>query len=217
MLKSMQEVLEYSYEVMNNTYFKGELPPVVITIMSSPKTNGHFTVSKVWSADNERFNEINISAEHLERPIENIIATLVHEMVHYYCQLNNIADTSQGGRYHNKNFKREAEERGLIITYAKYIGYSVTEPSTELIEVLKQYGIEKPIDINRDGERHIQTGLTGGQGTPTTAGGESGATQKKKTSTRKYMCPSCNNSFRATKDINVGCLDCGVVFIKVEK
>lgn len=218
MLKSMQEVLEYSFEVINKTYFNGQLPPVVISIMSSPRTNGHFTIGKVWRADDERYNEINISAEHLERPIENIIATLVHEMVHYYCQINNIADTSQGGRYHNKNFKREAEERGLIIAYAKYIGYSVTEPSTELIEVLKQYGIEKPIDINRDGERYIQIGLPGGQTTPTPpAGGENGVTQKKKTSTRKYICPSCGNSFRATKDINVGCLDCGEVFVKVEK
>ena len=221
MLKSIQELLEFSFEVLNKTYFNGELPPIVISIMSSPRTNGHFTLGKVWRANEERYNEINVSAEHLERPIENIMATLLHEMVHYYCQLNNIADVSQGGRYHNKNFKREAEKRGLIITYAKYIGYSVTEPSKELIEVIQQNGIVKPLDINRDGERYIPTGLPGGgedgNQTPTKPGGENGLPQKKKTSTRKYICPSCGNSFRATKDINVGCLDCGEVFIKVEK
>lgn len=216
MLKSIQELLEFSFEVLNKTYFNGELPPIVISIMSSPRTNGHFTLGKVWRANEDRYNEINVSAEHLERPIENIIATLLHEMVHYYCHLNNIPDVSQGGRYHNKNFKREAEARGLIISYEKYIGYSVTEPSQGLIEVIQKNGIVKPLDINRDGERYIPTGLTGGgedgkQTPPTTA------PPKKKTSTRKYICPSCGNSFRCTKDINVGCLDCGQVFIKVEK
>lgn len=34
---------------------------------------------------------------------------------------------------------------------------------------------------------------------------------KKKTSTRKYICPCCGNSFRATKNINMLCLDCNKV------
>ena len=75
--------------------------------MSSPKTYGHFTVGQVWKAEESHYNEINISAEHLDRNIENVMATLQHELVHFYCQINNIADTSHGGRYHNKNFKRK--------------------------------------------------------------------------------------------------------------
>ena len=105
MLKSMQEILEYGFEILNKEYFNGELHPIVISIMSSPRTNGHFTINKEWRVENERFNEINISAEHMDRPIENIMGTLMHEMVHYYCQLNGIADVSQNGRYHNKKFK----------------------------------------------------------------------------------------------------------------
>ena len=139
MLKSMQEVLEYGFDVLNEVYFDGALPPVVITIMSSPRTFGHFTVGRVWKAEKNHLNEINISAEHLDRNIENIMATLMHELVHYYCQINNIDDTSKNGRYHNKLFKREAEARGLIISYAKYIGYSDTEPSAEFIEVIHSH------------------------------------------------------------------------------
>ena len=86
MLKNMQETLEYAYEVLNRVYFESALPPIVISIMSSPKSNGHFTLGKVWRADDSHYNEINISAEHLDRPIENICATLCHEMVHYYCR-----------------------------------------------------------------------------------------------------------------------------------
>lgn len=220
MLKNMQEVLEYGFEVLNGVYFDNELPPVVITIMSSPRTYGHFTVGKVWKAEENHFNEINISAEHLDRNIENVMATLQHELIHFYCQLNNIADTSQSGRYHNKNFKREAEARGLIISYAKYIGYSVTEPSQEFVEVLQNNGIEKPMNINRDGVMGI-AGIGGnGSGDDNGKGGVDGKgiqTGKRKTSTRKYQCPCCGNSFRATKEIRVLCMDCNEQYVKVEK
>lgn len=219
MLKNMQEVLEYGFEVLNEVYFDNALPPAVVTIMSSPKTYGHFTVGKVWKAEESHYNEINISAEHLDRDIEHTMATLMHEMVHFYCQLNDIADTSKNGRYHNKNFKREAEARGLIISYHKYIGYSVTEPSSEFAKVIQNHGIQKPLEINRDGVMMF-TGTNGGSdgdngknGTD----GNGGETAKKKTSTRKYICPCCGNSFRATKDIRVLCMDCNEPFVKVEK
>ena len=217
MLKSWQEVLEYAFSVLNEVYYNNELPPIVITLQSSPRTNGHFTLGKVWRAEENHFNEINISVEHLDRPIENVMATLQHEMVHYYCQLNSIADVSQNGRYHNKHFKEEAEKRGLIITYKQYIGYSVTEPSQQFIEVLNENGIEKPLDINRDGGVFIGLGGSdNNNGTDGTNGIETKPT-KPKCSTRKYMCPCCGNSFRATKDINVLCMDCGEQFVKVEK
>lgn len=220
MLKSMQEVLEYGFDVLNRVYFDGELPSVVITIMSSPKSYGHFTISPVWKLEEARLNEINISAEHLDRDIESVMATLMHEMCHYYCQINGIQDTSKAGRYHNKNFKREAELRGLSISYHKYIGYSVTEPTQEFIQVLKDNCIEKPIDINRDGE--IWFGGLGGQGGSGTDGsdgplGVDGKPIKKKGSTRKYICSGgCGCSFRATKDLNVMCMDCMAEYVKEE-
>lgn len=221
MLKNMQEVLEYGFEVLNDVYFNGELPPIVITIMSSPRTNGHFTVNEVWRSEENYMHEINISAEHLDRPIENVIATLQHECIHYYCALNNIQDTSQNGRYHNKNFKREAEARGLIISQAKYIGWSVTQPSEEFIEVIRSHGIEKPLDINRDGERldlaGLLGGLMGGDGNNIVGPDGKPINPKKKTSTRKYICPCCGNSLRATKDLNIMCMDCNEQFIKADQ
>lgn len=219
MLKNMQEVLEYGFDVLNKVYFDGELPPIVITIMSSPRSNGHFTINREWRVAEERFNEINISAEHLDRPIENIMATLMHEMVHYHCQINGIQDTSQNYRYHNMKFREEATTRGLIISQGKYIGWSITEPSPEFIEVVKSHGIEKPMDINRDGIQLDLTGLLGVLGGLPGADGAKGVgiVTKPKCSTRKYICPCCGNSFRATKDINVMCMDCNEQFIKVEK
>ena len=49
----------------------------------------------------------------------------------------------------------------MIISYAKYIGHSITEPSKEFIQIIKEYGIQKPLEINRDGVMMV-TGTNGG-------------------------------------------------------
>ena len=190
--------------------------------MSSPRTNGHFTTGRVWRAESSLMHEINISAEHLDRPIENIMATLQHEMVHYYCEVNGINDTCQYGRYHNQKFKSEAEARGLIITRADGIGWSVTQPSENFINVLKKHNIEKPIDINRDGLILDLLGKLGKGGTDGVDGIGVAVTptikpKYPKQSTRKYICPCCGNSFRATKTINVLCMDCDEQYIVEQK
>lgn len=212
MVKNIQEMLEGAYDIFNKELFNSELPLVAITIMSSPKSNAHFTLDKVWRNDDVRLHEINISAEHLDRPVYNVLASLIHEMVHYYCLIHGLQDTSQNHRYHNKIFKREAEQRLLLISYAKYIGYSVTQPTQELIELIDRYGIQKPVDINRDGALAVVP--TGGGGDDNGSNTNIPTSKKRKSSTRKYICSGgCGCSFRATKDINVLCLDCMAQYI----
>ena len=48
---------------------------------------------------------INIGAGTLARPIENVCATLLHEMCHYFSFVNGVQDCSRGNTYHNKRFK----------------------------------------------------------------------------------------------------------------
>ena len=64
----------------------------------------------------------------------------MHEMVHYYCHTQGIKDTSRGNTYHNKRFKEEAEKRGLMISSAPHIGYSVTQPAPELEKLVRDMG-----------------------------------------------------------------------------
>ena len=216
MLKETQAILEQAFQILNKVYYNSTLPDVVITIQSSPRAYGHFTIAPVWRTEENSLHEINISAEYLDRPIENIMATLQHECIHLYCSQNGIADTSQGGRYHNKNFKNEAELRGLHIEKGLYIGWSVTTPTNEFIKVLKDNGIIEQFNLSRG----IPWSGGGDNGKPTKGiDGKGGADTKgkKKTSTRKYVCPKCANTFRATKDIHVMCLDCFEEFVKQEK
>lgn len=146
MLSADSKLLETAFHVLNRLYFENSLPEAVITIQSSPRNYGYITVHKVWKDSKNSYHEINIGAEYLSRPIENVLATLMHEMVHLYCMANGIKDTSNGGRYHNKRFKIEAEKRDLKIEYAKYIGYSVTSPTDGFIKAICENGLCE--DIN---------------------------------------------------------------------
>lgn len=125
-IKAVEE-LNKAFNKLNKDYYDGKLPEVVITIQSGKngKYYGWFWKNR-WknanqNANVETYHEINIGAEHLSRPIDNIISTLQHEMVHLYCEENEIKDTSNKNVYHNKRFKQEAEKRGLIIEQAKTI------------------------------------------------------------------------------------------------
>lgn len=183
--------LEDAFDVLNEKYFESALSKCAITIQSSPIAHGHFTPWEAWTDAERSYNEINLGAESLQRPVTAIIATLIHEMVHYYCYNNDIKDTSRGGTYHNKRFKEEAEKRGLIIEYEDRIGYSKTTPAEELKKFVCEMQWEEKIKLYR---------RYGGISEQTTS--------KSKSSTRKYQCPCCDMSVRATKEVRVLCMNC---------
>lgn len=194
--------LEKMYRQLNIDKFGGELEEPVITIQSTPRSYGHVTCGKVWRRKDSAAYELNIGAESLSRPIENVVSTLLHEMVHIYNLQHDIKDTSRGNSYHNKRFKVKAEEVGLHIDHDPRIGWSITSPTEELIEyIIAQDWTD--IYINRGNLPRVRVG-TGGTDSDTAPG----SVAKKPSSTRKYQCPNCKNSVRATKAVNIICADC---------
>lgn len=144
------EMLEDAFDILNKEYFESALSRSVITIQSTPKEYGHFLCNKIWNDSEEsQAHEINLGAETLNREIESVIATLIHEMVHQYCSENKIKDTSRRNTCHNQNFKIEAEKRGLIINYDKKIGWSRTIPSEELKLFIQKNEIFRRITLHR--------------------------------------------------------------------
>ena len=190
--------LKNIYDNLNKDYYEDKLPEVVITIQSSPKGKAYGWYAKDrWGIETDKekaFDEINISAEYLSRPIENIVSTLQHEMVHLYCAINDIKDTSNNNVYHNKKFKEEAENRGLSIEKAQTIGYSVTTPTAEFIEYIKD------LSISEDAFKFFRKLPMGKEKTKKTA---------KKTT--KYTCPCCDVSVRGEPDLEIECKKCGVL------
>lgn len=206
-MKTSEEVVfpEEAFDVLNERYFESALSKPAITIQSTPRANGHFTPYDAWDNCGLKLKEINIGAESLRRPVPNVIATLAHEMVHYYCHTQGIKDVSRGNTYHNKQFKKEAEKRGLIISYSESIGYSVTSPSPDMDALVQDLGWTDRLQLYRN--RNCKKSSN----TQKTDNGPTDAEGKKKSSTRKYACPKCGQSIRATKEVHIACVDCGNV------
>ena len=184
------------YNCLNKQYYDNELPDCFITVQSGKKKNSFGWFWKdVWenkNANNDenqptKFHEINITADFLNRPIENICATLQHEMIHLYCFINDIQDTSNNNIYHNKKFKAEAESRGLIIDCEKTIGWSVTTPSSDFITFLNSLDVNKEIfNWFRNPPETIKTSA----------------------SKKYYICPECGMKVQGKKGLNIMCGDC---------
>lgn len=203
--------LKVIYGLLNKDYFHNELEDVTITIQKKAGTFGHFSLDKVWKREDgkvvDRQHEINISAEYMARPIENIVATLMHESVHLYNFSRGIKDVSSNGVYHNKIFKQEAEKRDLIINKHPQYGWTLTTPSPMLIDWVKKNSLVD-IPIYRE-DYIIPVGTTGGADGNKPIGTDGVVKPiKKKCSTRKYVCGVCGLSVRATKEVFVICGDC---------
>lgn len=111
------------FDMLNTEFFENALSRPTITIQSTPRAYGHFSLREdTWLSKLGATHELNLGAGTLARPIENVMATLLHEMVHLYCYENDIKDTSRGFTYHNKRFKTAAESHGLIVAHhEKYL------------------------------------------------------------------------------------------------
>lgn len=206
--------LEKAFRLLNTDFFEGVLPTPIITIIPTPRAYAHYVPFDIWNGKEAGQREINIGSGTLDRPLENIFASLLHEMTHMYNDvILNEQDTSgSSNAYHNSIFKREAEAHGLTVTRSDRYGWSTTAPGDDLIEWLLEHDEFKEIEICRNGANF----------TPASTGihtNSSGDIPKVGTSTLshtiKYQCPRCLNSCRATKKINIACLDCGVKMIPV--
>ncbi|MBE6529384.1 MAG: SprT family zinc-dependent metalloprotease [Ruminococcaceae bacterium] len=189
------------FDLLNQHFFEGTLSRPTITIQSTPKAYGHFSLrADTWISKIGGTHEINIGAGTLARPIEEVVATLLHEMIHYFNYENGVQDCSRGGTYHNGRFKRAAEERGLIVKHSEKHGWAHTEPNEELLDFVIEKGLTN-ILINRNEQSGFAIGGTG------THNGADGVAPKP-SSTRKYICPCCGMSVRATRMVRIACMDC---------
>jgi len=191
---------------INEYYFNNELDldRCVWTVSSQPTSYGFFTPYNSYTIFDKITGEreavqISLGAETINRPIENVVATMIHEMTHYYNFMKGVKDTSRGNRYHNKFFKREAEKHGIKIDYDNTIGYSITSPTEDLIDWIIREGFEEL----RLQEKSGSMLLIGGFGT------------SRKSNSIKLVCPLCKQIARTTNpDHKIGCFNCMIEMIE---
>ena len=193
--------LEKLFDMLNADLFNGELERPIITLIPSSRSYGHYVPAPIWSIKDEHKRELNIATGTLRRPIEETIATLVHEMCHIYNnEVLNTQDCSRGGTYHNREFKKAAEAHGLTVTRSEKYGYSRTSPADSLLEWCIAHDLRE-IELCR---LDIERGVGGG----TRAIGGSAARPTAANHNHRFACPSCGAVARAGKSLNLICGDC---------
>ncbi len=196
-LKKDIEYLEDLFSNINKKLFNSELEKPIITLSPDSKKSsyGWCTSWKAWQEvanDTKGYYEINACPEYLNRPFEEICETLVHEMVHLLNIKNDVKDTSRSGKYHNKKFKETAEKYGLVVEKDKLYGWSITSLSEDTLDYIKSIKIKEFL-LYRDSANKKINNIS-------------------KSSSRKYICPSCQTIIRATKNVRVACADCNMLF-----
>lgn len=203
--------IEILFDILNKHFFNDCLERPILTLnpgstrrnKGKTVTLGWCTTKKIWinKENNESYYEITICPEFIDRSLEEICATLLHEMTHLLNLKNNIQDVSRNGYFHNRKFKYEAEKHGLVITKVDGIGWSKTQLSNEAkvfisgIDIKMRKITRQPID---------SIGSSGDD--------ENEEVEKKKKSI-KYVCPECKISVRATKVVNIRCDDCNCLMV----
>ena len=72
--------LNKMFDMLNAEFFENALSRPTITIQSTPRAYGHFSLREdTWVSKLGATHEINIGAGTLARPIEEVAATLLHE------------------------------------------------------------------------------------------------------------------------------------------
>ena len=168
--------------------------------IKTPDDIADMSEEEITSLNESGSYEINMVAEYLTRPLEEVVGTLLHEMAHLWNIQQGIQDCSRNGYYHNRKFKDAAEAHGLIVEKTEKYGYSMTRLNDEAVSFLKEIGTEgfklyrKPFCfINKDKPER-----------PDADDGE-----KPKQSSHRYVCPGCGNIIRATKVVRVVVKDDG--------
>lgn len=125
-LRTLEEIYR-AFDFFNQRFVSGMLKTPIISISSNNgiPMHGWFGVH-LWRHGDNVFNEINLAAETLNRPADELFATLLHEMAHLKNHQLGINDVNLETQYHNVQFKCAARSMGLKVRMHECYGYSTT-------------------------------------------------------------------------------------------
>ena len=204
--------MEKMFHALNEYFFQSQLPAPIITVVPSSRSYAHYTPFNAWDTKDGGRREINIASGTLDRPLEEIAGSLLHEMVHMYNDvILNVQDTSRRGTYHNGVFRREAEAHGLWCHKTEKYGWAFTEPGDALLDWVIDHDEFREIEMCRTAPDLTASGI--GAHAASAAGFTATSTNPNSHS-RRYSCPCCGAIVRATKIVHIVCGDCGVPFLE---
>ncbi len=191
--------LTTAYDFFNRELFISGLPPCLITMQRHKGAFGYFSGERFarTTNPNEVTDEIALNPAHFAtRKPNEVLATLVHEMVHLW-QHHNGEPPRKG--YHDKQWAIKMREIGLIPTATGEPGGKETgQKMTHLIEENGRFANaatklfeEHPTILYHDRSSDNDT------------------TRKKKAASKtKYTCSSCGLNAWAKPEVSLVCGNC---------
>jgi len=161
-IKPSVEECERFIQFLNKRFSLGLREDLIVLISESdsPNTKGHFRPSKSpksWRVQEQGKGDLAFKQQNEEptaqkdKPIHSIVLTahslkdtpyetLAHETAHYINEIKGeVSPKAYTNNYHSKEFKKRAEEMGLIVEKVANYGYAFTRESPEFREMLKEF------------------------------------------------------------------------------
>lgn len=205
-LKSSKEieVIEKAISFLNKNLFEDKLNKIKVTIQGDTNTKNKtygWAVNNIWSNGKESFHELNITANSLHRPFNEIWITLVHELIHIYAYSTGDLSgaTSRQGRYHGKKFKELCDKFYLITEVDSTVGYIT--PHQKMMKEQKDLFTRFKKLYKFPYATLFKTQRIMFEKEP--------KAPKEKT-TCKYKCPCCDLEFRTKKGLFLICGACNM-------
>lgn len=203
--KEFYDNLQIAYDFFNEQLFNGELPQCLVTLNRKNGAYGYFKRNAFTNSACENIHEIALNPSEFNRPIKEILSTLVHEQCHLLCYHKGYV-MKRGG--HGKQWCQMMKDIGLqpidattgldIESGGAKVSHRIIEG--DLFDMVCDKLLEK-----------IKFDLTN---VP-----EVKEKPARKSNKVTYICPECECEISAKKDqeINIICGNCSVQFVKVEE
>jgi predicted SprT family Zn-dependent metalloprotease len=191
--------LTTAYDYFNREFFEGKLPACLITMQRHKGTYGYFSGERFQNTANreEVTDEIALNPAHFAtRTPEQVLSTLVHEMVHLW---QHHFGKPPRKSYHDKQWALKMREVGLIPTATGEIGGK--ETGQKMAHLIAEGGTFKracqSLFASHPAILYSDRDLD-----------EDKTRKKKLASKTKYTCASCGLNAWAKPAVSLVCGEC---------
>lgn len=193
-----------AWEWFNEELFDGNLHPCLLNFSRHRGSKGFFTPRR-WRKHGQEIHEISLNPDRLSRPVEDVMSTLVHEMVHQW-QFD-CGHPPRAG-YHDLEWAEKMVEVGLVPSDTAEPGGKPTgqkmshyiDPAGRFAQVLKRMPAE-----------YILPWVSNGPD-------EQAKPKKPRPKKHRFICPGCRTRIWAEdENLEAECLGCGEKFLNPEE
>ena len=194
--------LQQAYALFNEKLFGGRLPECLITMQRRSHTYGYFAGERFGATDGSgHVDEIALNPAHFkDRSTEEVLSTLVHEMVHLW--QHHFGQHRSQRAYHNKEWAAKMEAVGLVPS-------ATGEPGGKKTGQHVSHYIEEGGAFAVACAGLVKQGFVVPYADEWEEGSAAKTKRKKKAASKtKYTCPSCSLNVWGKPEIKVVCGAC---------